>query len=48
MPSVSSMGPGEMELMRTPAAPHSMASTRESMSTPAFAAQTWACIAVGR
>jgi len=41
MPSVPAMGPGVMEFTRTPAPPHSMASTRVSMSTPALAAQTW-------
>ncbi len=33
---------------RTPAGPHSIARQRVSMSTPAFAAQTWLCIAIGR
>src|ERR1700693_324910 len=43
MPSVSSMGPGMIEFTRMPSPPHSMASTRVSMSTPALAAHTRAC-----
>src|SRR5215207_10468238 len=46
-PSVSAIGPGTMELMRMPCAPHSSASTCVSMSTPALAAHTWAWKGVG-
>ena len=47
MPSVPSIGPGITPLTRMPSPPHSMASTRVSMSTPALAAQTCACSAIG-
>ena len=39
MPAI---GPGTTEFTRTPAGPHSSASVRVIMSTPALAAQTWA------
>jgi hypothetical protein len=42
MPSVPSIGPGMTEFTRTPCGPHSSASVRVIMSTPALAAHTWA------
>jgi hypothetical protein len=48
MPSVPPMGPGTMELMRIPSRPHSIASVRVIMSTPALAAETWLCPGIGR
>src|SRR5450759_793318 len=47
IPSVSSTAPGAIELTRTPSGPHSIARHFVSMSTPAFAAQTCACIGIG-
>ena len=44
IPSVSSTAPGVTEFTRTPAGPHSKARVRDNISTPAFAAQTCACI----
>jgi hypothetical protein len=48
MPSVPPMGPGTTELMRIPSRPHSIASVRVIMSTPALAAETWLCPGIGR
>ena len=47
MPSVPSIGPGTIELTRMPSPPHSIASVRVSMSTPALAAHTCAWYGVG-
>ena len=41
------MGPGTTPLTRNPSGPHSMARQRVTMSTPALAAQTCTCIAIG-
>jgi hypothetical protein len=46
--SVCAIGPGATAFTLIPSGPHSMASTRVSMSTPALAAQTWDCSAIGR
>lgn len=48
IPSVCAIGPGTTAFTLIPSGPHSMASTRVSMSTPALAAQTWDCSAIGR
>ena len=40
IPSVPSIGPGTTEFTRMPSFPHSSASVRVIMSTPAFAAPT--------
>ena len=47
MPSVPSIGPGTTPFTRRPSGPHSIARQRVTMSTPALAAQTWICIAIG-
>ena len=47
IPSVPSMGPGITELIRTPSCPHSRASVFVIMSTPALAAHTCTCMAMG-
>lgn len=43
IPSVSAMAPGAITFERTPRGPSSTAMTLLRASTPAFAAETWAC-----
>ena len=47
MPSVPSIGPGEIPFTRIPIEPHSSARHFTSMLIPAFAAQACACIIIG-
>ncbi len=48
MPSVPAIGPGITPLTRKPSGAHSIARQRVTMSTPALAAQTCTCSAIGQ